>query len=267
MPELPESIARAKEMHQELVGKTIAGIEVIQPKCLNISEEEFIDALTGAQIQKVTHRGKWMITQASTGWWLLCLGMGGEVLLVTRKTLPEKYRLILDFSDESCLAVNFWWFGYSHYVKNLDEHKMTSQLGPDAWKISLEEFQQLLNKRKGGIKSFLLNQKRIAGIGNVYIQDPLFIAGIHPLRRIDTLSESEIETLWKTLQDYLQDSIDLGGAMWEQNLYGDRGSWDASHFQVAYQEDKPCPKCGTTVEKIKTGSTSSYVCLACQPLT
>ena len=266
MPELPESVTRAREMHHELVGKTITEIEVLQPKCLNISESDFIDALISAEILNVTHRGKWMFTQTSKGWWLLCLGMGGEILYVTRDSLPQKYRLILDFSDSTCLAVNFWWFGYSHYVDDLDKHSMTAQLGPDAWSMSLEEFQHLLHNRKGGIKSFLLNQKRIAGIGNVYVQDPLFMAGIHPLRRINSLSALEIKALWEALQQYLQESIDLGGAMWEQNLYGDRGGWDDSHFQVAYQEGKPCPKCGTTVEKIKTGSTSSYICPTCQPL-
>jgi formamidopyrimidine-DNA glycosylase len=267
MPELPESVARAKEMKKALVGKTITHIEVLQPKCLNVSEDAFTGALTGSQIIDVAHRGKWMMTETSTGWWLLCLGMGGEVLFVTRDTLPEKYRLIIDFQDDSCLAVNFWWFGYSHYVKQLETHAMTSQLGPDAWPMTLEEFTELLDNRRGGIKTFLLNQKHIAGMGNVYVQDPLFMAGLHPLRTINSLSHAEIKALWEGIQNYLGESIALDGAMWEKNLYGKRGGWDDSHFLVAYQEGKPCPRCGTEIEKVKTGSTSSYICPACQPLT
>lgn len=266
MPELPEIVARAQEMKRELVGKTIVGIEVLQPKCLNIDETDFIQALSGAQILDVVHRGKWVFTHTAKGWLLLCLGMGGEILHVTRDTLPEKYRLIFDFSDQTCLAINFWWFGYVHYVTTLDAHAMTASLGPDAWKLTLEAFQALLDKRRGSIKSFLLNQKRIAGIGNVYVQDPLFKAGLHPLRTIDTFSDREIKSLWQAIQETLQESIDLGGAKWEQNLSGDHGGWDASHFLVAYQEGKPCPQCGATVEKIKTGSTSSYICPVCQPV-
>lgn len=265
MPELPEVAARAREM-QALVGKRIADVEVLQPKCLNVPVETFVESLSGAEVLGVSHRGKWVVVETSQGWLLLGLGMGGEILLVTRGTLPEKWRLIFDFADETCLAVNFWWFGYAHFVRDLTDHPMTVDLGPDALGLTLEEFRELLRGRRGGIKSFLLNQKRIAGIGNVYVQDPLFEAGIHPLRSIDTLSDEEIEVLWRSIQKTLQESVDLGGAYWEQNLYGERGGWGESHLLVAYQEGKSCPKCGSVIEKIKTGSTSTYICPACQPL-
>ena len=265
MPEQPEMVARAREM-QALVGKTIVGVEVAQPKCLNIPAEAFEDSLTGAQILAVTHRGKWVLVETSRGWLLLGLGMGGEILLTRRSALPEKWRLVFDFDDQTCLALNFWWFGYAHFVRELGEHTMTAVLGPDAWGMSLEDFRVLLHGRRGGIKAFLLNQKRIAGIGNVYVQDPLFKAGVHPLRKIDSLTEGEVESLWRALQQILAESIDLGGSQWELNLYGQRGGWNESHLVVAYQEGKPCPQCSTLVEKIKTGSTSAYICPSCQPL-
>jgi formamidopyrimidine-DNA glycosylase len=249
-----------------LVGKSIVAIEVLQPKCLNVPEETFVDSLRGAEVLDVSHRGKWVVVETTQGWLLLGLGMGGEILLVTRNTLPEKRRLVFDFADQTCLAVNFWWFGYAHFVRDLETHKMTADLGPDALGMPLEAFRGLLHGRRGGIKSFLLNQKRIAGIGNVYVQDPLFKAGIHPLRSIDSLSDEEVEVLWRSIQEILQESIDLGGSCWEQNLYGERGGWDESHLLVAYQEGKPCPECATLIEKIKTGSTSTYICPVCQPL-
>ncbi len=266
MPELPEIVARAREMKKELVGKTIVGIEILQPKCLNVSEETFVEGVSGAQIRDVTPHGKWLFVETSQGWLLLNLQMGGEILLVTRATLPEKWRLAFDFADETCLAVNFWWLGHTHYVHDLAEHPMTAKLGPDVLSLTLDPFRELLRGRRGGIKSFLLNQRHIAGIGNVYVQDPLFKAGVHPLRPINSLSDEQIERLWRSLQETLQQSIDLGGSAWEQNLYGERGGWDESHFLVAYREGEPCPACGTIVEKIKTGSTSSYICPVCQPL-
>jgi formamidopyrimidine-DNA glycosylase len=252
-------------MQCELAGRTISKIEVLQPKCLNIPIEEFQAALTGARIGEVTAHGKWLKVSTSQGWLLLGLGMGGEILLTDRQHLPEKYRLILDLADGDCLTINFWWFGYAHYVKNLAEHAMVSRLGPDFMSLSREDFGQLLLGRRGGVKSFLLNQKRVAGIGNVYGQDPLFKARIHPLRAIDTLTRDEIDALWQATRETLQESIDLGGSAWELNLYGERGGWDSSHYLVAYREGEPCPNCGTAVEKIKTGSTSSHICPSCQP--
>jgi formamidopyrimidine-DNA glycosylase len=266
MPELPEITIFARDMQEELVGRTISAIEVLQPKCLNVPVAEFQAALTGAEIRNVTTRGKWLQVETTQGWLLLGLGMGGEILLTDRGNLPEKYRLIFDLADGDCLAINFWWFGYAHYTADLAEHKMTAQLGPNALDLTLDEFQALLRGRRGAIKTFLLDQKRIAGIGNVYVQDPLFKAEIHPLRSINALSDDEVARLWKALRETLQESIDQGGSAWERNLYDEKGRWDTSFFLIAYQEGKPCPVCGTTVEKIKTGSTSSYVCPTCQPL-
>ena len=265
MPELPEITVLARQMKQALLGKRIASVEVLQPKCLNVTEEAFREALTGAAIRDVTHHGKWIPCETTRGWLLLCLGMGGEVLLVTRDTLPDKHRLVLDFDDGTALAINFWWFGYAHYVADLSDHRMTARLGPDALNLTLEAFRSLLQGRRGGVKSFLLNQARIAGIGNVYVQDPLFKAKIHPLRTIDSLSDKEVEALWEALRETLQESINLGGSAWEMDLYGKKGRWDSSFFRVAYREGKPCPVCGSEVQKIKTGSTSSHVCPQCQP--
>ena len=266
MPELPEITVLARGMQEELVGRTISGVEVLQPNCLNLPVEAFCTALAGAQIHSVTPHGKWLKVEMTQGWLLLNLGMGGEILLTNRHSLPEKVRLIFDLTDGDCLAVNFWWFGQAHYVADLADHAMTAKLGPHALSLTLDGFQELLRGRRGGIKSFLLNQSQIAGIGNVYVQDPLFKAGIHPLRPINTLSDDEIGALWLGIRETLQESIDHGGSQWEQNLHGEHGRWDDSFFLVAYREGKSCPTCSTTVEKIKTGGTSSYLCPACQPL-
>jgi formamidopyrimidine-DNA glycosylase len=266
MPELPEIAVFARDMQKELVGRTITSIEVFQPKCLNIPVAEFQGALIGTKILEVARHGKWLQVETSRGWLLLNLGMGGEILLTSRDSLPEKVRLIFDLADGAALVVNFWWFGSIHYVKKLDEHQQVSSLGPDFMSLTLEEFHELLRGKRGGIKSCLLNQKKIAGIGNVYVQDPLFKAGIHPLRAIDTLRDDEIEALYHAIRETLQESINLGGSHWEQNLYGEHGRWDSSYFLVAYREGKPCPTCGTAVEKIRTGSTHTHICPTCQPL-
>ena len=109
MPELPEIHVFARDMRKELAGRTIGDIEVLQPKCLNLPEDEFRAGLLGAQVRDVTAHGKWLQAETTQGWLLLNLGMGGEILLTHRDRLPEKYRLILDWEDGGCLAINFWW--------------------------------------------------------------------------------------------------------------------------------------------------------------
>jgi len=264
MPELPEITVLARQMKDELVGKTIANVTVLQPKILNIPDGSFRRALMGAQLVDVSHRGKWIMVDTTQGWLMLSLGMGGEILLFRHDQFPEKRQLVLTFRNGTHLVVSFWWFGYAHYAEHLEDHAMTAKLGPNALDLTLDEFRTLLRNRRGGIKSFLLNQGHIAGIGNVYVQDPLFLAKVHPLRRIDTLTDDEIEALWRALRQTLQGSIDLGGSAWEMDLYGEKGHWGEEQLVIAYQEGKPCPRCGTAVEKIKTGSTSTFICPQCQ---
>lgn len=268
MPELPEITSRALEINQHLAGKTIVGIEVIQPKSLNIPVDQFTSALTGASILTAVARGKWIVIDTTQGWLLFNLGMGGELLLVTRSTLPEKRRLVFDFNDGTCLTVNFWWFGYAHYtpMDQLNAHPMLARLGPNALDLSFEQFQSLLAGQRSSVKSFLLDQSRIAGIGNAYIHDILFLAHLHPLRSLTSLTLQEVKILYHAIHKGLEPSLQKGGAFYETNLLGQKGGFVFEDILVGYREGQLCPVCGTQIQKIKTGSTSSFICPACQPV-
>jgi formamidopyrimidine-DNA glycosylase len=266
MPELPEIRNLARQMQEALVGKRINGINVLQPKSLNLPVGEFIAALDDNTIEGVSSRGKWLRLELAQGWLFLNLGMGGEVLLVPRKSLPEKWRLVLDFDDGTSLSINFWWFGYAHYVESVEEHEMTTKLGPDALDLDVDALVTLLEGRRGRIKNYLLNQSVVAGIGNFYVHDILFRAGLHPLRAAKTLSRAEVVGLHAAIQEGLQSSLERGGAFYEVDLYGQKGGFPRDAILVGYREGEPCPRCQTELEKIKTGSTSSYICPHCQPL-
>jgi len=268
MPELPEITCRAKEMSKALAGRKITAIEVIQPKCLNVSVNAFKQGLTGARIADVTHHGKWLFVGTDRGHLLINMGMGGELLLVPRDELPEKWRVRFDLDDGKSLSANFWWFGNTHYVApgKLAEHKETAKLGPNALDLTADEFAALLDKRRGRIKSFLLDQSKLAGIGNAYVHDILFRAGLHPLRTIPTLTEEEVGALYDAIQAELSRSIDKGAAWYEPDLHGRPGGFKGEDLLIGYREGKPCPNCGTVVEKIKTGSTASFICPTCQPI-
>ena len=268
MPELPEIVCRAREMDRRLAGRTIRAIEVLQPKCLNAPAVTFKKVFTGAKIAGVSNRGKWLLVETSKGHLLLNLGMGGEILLVPQSKLPEKWRVRFDLDKGQSLAVNFWWFGYAHYAApgKLSEHAMSAGLGPNALDVPLDEFRVLLAGRRGGIKPFLLDQTHVAGIGNAYIHDILFRARLHPQRTIPSLSDRDVERLHSAIRAELQRSIDLGAAFYEPDLDGKGGGFTAAHLLVGYREGKPCPECGTPVEKIKTGTTATFICPRCQPL-
>lgn len=268
MPELPEIVNLAGQIDKTLRGKRIEKLEILQPKCLNLPPDQFEALVKGKEIRGAYSRGKWIFIKLHPETLLLLnLGMGGEVLYFPeKKNLPRKYRVKVDFHDGSLLTINFFWFGFFHAVKekDLSGHPLTASLGVNPLKeeFNLKNFKELLKGKKGGIKSFLMDQKSIAGIGNVYIHDILFKAGLHPNRKIPALNEKEIEVLFKAIKENLIEAAEAGGLAYEVDLFNSPGRF--RDFLVGYREGKPCPKCGTTILKIKTGGTSSYICPACQ---
>lgn len=266
MPELPEITSRAREMNKALIGKKIVIVEIIQPKSLNMDPEAFIAALKHSMIKEVSNRGKWIVVETTQGYLLINLGMGGEILLIKNNRLPEKYRLAFHFSDKTILSINFWWFGYAHFLPpdRLMEHPMLSKIGPNALEIDPQGFKSIIGNRKKAIKTILLDQSQIAGIGNAYIHDILFLAHIHPLRPANSLSDQELASLVKSIHQGLEASLAKGGAFYEVNLYGEKGGFQMEDILVGYREGQPCPVCHSSIIKIKTGSTSSFICPKCQ---
>jgi len=269
MPELPEILHLAGQMDREFGGKTIAAVQVVQEKCINMPVEDFSAMLSGRRIEQVTFRGKWLFVKLEQDSWLLLnLGMGGNVILHEhRAALPDKYQLSFDFTDGRALTIGFWWFGYAHAVSggDLGSHKMTARLGPTPVgkaDFTREHFQALLKGRKGAVKGFLLAQNNIAGIGNVYVQDILFRARLHPGRKLQTLTDLEQSSLYRGVLETLAGAAELGGLAYERDLYNQPGGF--KDFLVGYREGQPCPSCHTTIQKIKTGSTASYICPCCQ---
>jgi formamidopyrimidine-DNA glycosylase len=270
MPELPEVTNLARQMDREFRGRRITDIDVVQPRCLNVPPEEFRQLLVRTQVTHVTSRGKWIFVDLEPGTtFLLNLGMGGEVLFHRRdEPLPRNRQSAIVFEDGTAFSQHFWWFGYVHAVKTteLASHAMTSSLGLDPLddgEFTLDAFEELLEeKKRSTIKTVLLDQKNIAGIGNVYIQDILFTAGVHPLRKTADVTVSERSLLYDAIRSQLRNALELGGLAYEKDLYNKPGRF--KDFLVGYREGKPCPVCRTIVQKIRTGSTVSFICPHCQ---
>lgn len=271
MPELPEIFNISRQMDEVLYNKTVSDVEINQPKILNISPEEFTTEIKGKTFNSTRCVGKWIFSELLPEHHLLInLGMGGDIICFKESAeIPENYQFKIDFEDGTGFTVKFSWFGHIHLVKTdeLGEHKPTKDLAmsPVDDEFTLEYFSKILRERKRrGVKSFLMNQKILSGIGNVYVQDILFIPKIHPLRKIGSLNDDEIFALYNSIRDVLNESIDLGGLKYEKDFFGNKGKYSGENMLVAYKEGEPCPECATTVIKIKTGSTSTYICPECQ---
>jgi len=270
--ELPELTVLSRQIAKEIAGKKIAKVEVANPKCLNMPLNRFQKSINGKTIKSVESKGKWLFIKLEGDHILLFNpGMGADVIYFKPgEKLPEKYQIKLVLNNDAGFTVRVWWFCYLHLVKanKLGEHKLTGKLGvnPIDKSFPLDHFKQLLRKKGGNIKTFMLDQKNIAGIGNVYIQDMLFEAKLHPQRKIPSLTDKEIAALYKAMRTELNDSIRMGGLAYEKDFYGNKGRYGADQFKIAYKPGKPCPVCGTKIKKIKTGSTSTFICPKCQPL-
>ncbi|WP_148629554.1 DNA-formamidopyrimidine glycosylase family protein [Bacillus sp. E214] len=272
MAELPEIYQLSTQMNDSLSGKQIERVEIKQEKCCNVSGLVFSSRVIGSTVKAVQNKGKGIIVSLSNGEnMLISLGMGGDLLYfepISSNPVQEKYQFLIQFQDGTGFSIRFWWFG-KVYIANdqeIKEEKIIKAIAftPFDKEFTYDYFRQLVNGKKAGIKSFLLNQKNVGGIGNMYIHDILFESGIHPQKKVSDLSEEEVKNLYNNMHKQLHHSLSKGSFSLEKEFYGHNGEYLTSDFQIAYKKGEPCPRCGETIQSIKTGSTTSYICPACQ---
>lgn len=272
MAELPEIKRLARQMEEALRDKPIRRVEILQEKCTNVPPASWGERVRGASVQQVQNKGKWIVLALTGGESiLLSLGMGADVFYHrTGEARPEKYQVRVELEDGSGFTARFWWFGSFLLVsrQELGEEPNTKNIAMDPLdaRFTWEYFQSLAQGRRTQVKSFLLNQKLVGGIGNMYIHDILFLSRVHPQKKLCDLNEKEVEALYHSVRGQLEMSLNKGGFSREPDFYGEAGGYTEKDFLVGYRAGKPCPVCGEAVEQIKTGSTSSYLCPACQPL-
>lgn len=268
MAELPEIWILSKQMTEKLAGKQIKNIEVRQEKCLNMDKEDMEKQLKGRKITEVTCKGKWIFIHLSQeGYLLINVGMGGDILYFEEKDMePTEYQFKINHIDGSGFTCKFFWFGHVHYLSlgELEQHEPTKNIAasPIEEEFTLDYFKVLIHKNRGNIKGLLLNQKKVGGIGNMYIHDILFRAALHPEVKACNLSEEQIEKLYHVIAENMKNAIESKGCIYEKDFFGNYG--ELPPHLVGYKENEPCPVCGTIIEKIKTGSTASYICRSCQ---
>ncbi len=270
MAELPEIAKLAGQMRDTLRGKTIKTLTLQQEKCANIPPDEFQKRTAGAKVDDIRNKGKWIITTLTNGEnILLSLGMGADILFFdNERNQADKYQIKVLFSDGSGYTARFWWFGKFLLASDgeLESEQNTKDIGLDPFdeKFTLDYFSSLLKGKKTQVKAFLMNQKNVGGIGNMYMHDILFKARLHPHKKISDMDRAEIELLYDSIIWVLNLSREKGAFAYESDFFGQIGGFTTDYFLVGYKENQPCPICGDTIVSIKTGSTSSFICPACQ---
>jgi len=274
MIEMPEAVTIAQQMRETLVGKTIQhfsrGALIHKFLWLSKPAEEYDAILAGLPVTGATSFGRSIYLYAGDVHLLWFGELGGRILYhLQGEALPAKYHLRWDFTDASSLTFNMQMWGFVGLLKRseLAAHPYAEVgIPPLSVRFSLECFDQLLEdypeKTKKGVKGFLVTSKHINGIGNGYLQDILFKAKIHPSRKIPSLTAHERQKLHAAIQDTLAEAIRLGGREDERDLFDHPGGY--KRLMSKETVGKPCPECGTKIEKIAYLGGACYLCPNCQ---
>ena len=244
MPELPEVETIRSQLAQKLIGKR----------------------LDGKKIVGVKRRAKILIVEFADKTALLFhLKLTGQLIF---NGTPGRYtRQVFNFSDGSCLVFNDTRkFGWSKIVKEQGFKDIEKKLGPEPFDITEKQFVLMLAKRpQAKIKPLLMDQKFIAGIGNIYADEILFASGVRPLRQVKTLDKKEIYLLFVNIKKILKAAIQSGGSSvrYYLNALGEKGGFVKYH-KVYQRTGQPCKVCQTPIKRIKLGGRSAHYCSKCQ---
>lgn len=271
MPELPEVETTINELRPYVTGKRIRKVDVLwwgtiaQP-----GEEAFRQGLAGKKIVGISRRGKHLIFKLDNGQFLIVhMRMTGSLLLMPEDQEPGKSVRVVIYLDDGTV-IHFRdvrRFGKMWLVD--DKDTIVGRLGPEPLgsEFTPDVLAGILDGRKTAIKGLLLDQKLIAGIGNMYADEALYEARIHPLRPANSLTKQEIGRLHQAIRSVLLKGIRYKGASTDTYIRpaGTKGEAQLQ-FQVAHQKGKECPVCGGPIERIVVHQRGTFFCPRCQKL-
>jgi formamidopyrimidine-DNA glycosylase len=277
MPELPEVEVLRRDLDKEIVGKKIKSVEVSGTRSVRRQKKkEFIDLLEGRKIVSVQRRGKYLVMRLDDpGALVVHLGMSGQLLRAktAREKPPKHTHVVITFTQGGLLRfVDPRTFGEMFVAKfdDLDEQvDELAHLGIDPLEtaMSWELFGRMLADKKMKLKTLLMDQKFIAGIGNVYSDEILFQAGLRWDRMSDSLSQQEVRRLYRAISETLQDAVKYRGSSLadEQyvDLFGRPGDYQQYH-QVYDREGEACQRCRRPIHRARYSNRSTFFCEACQ---
>jgi formamidopyrimidine-DNA glycosylase len=269
MPELPEVETIRRQLAPVVEGRRVEEMEVLDPRwCDPAPPWEVANAVRGRRVERLDRRGKYLVWELSGDVHLVMhLRMTGN-LLYTHDARFARVRIRLDdggivvFADQRRFGTGVVLLGSDARNDYFASRLGVEPLGAD---FTTDHLRELARGRRAPAKAFLLNQERIAGVGNIYADEALFIARIHPLRPIGTLRRKRLEELRAAVVEVLTGGIDARGATIDDFRHADgaEGSFQ-DRFLVHLRAGEPCVRCGTRIQKIRAAGRGTYFCRRCQ---
>jgi formamidopyrimidine-DNA glycosylase len=268
VPELPEVETIKNELSPHVIGRTITGVDVFWDKMVRQpAVPEFRERVTGRKITNLSRRGKYLFFHLDSGEMLVMhMKMTGSLLI---NPPDEKYARAI-FQLDGGVTMHFRdprKFGKMWLAS--DESAVMSKLGPEPLDddFTVGTLTEILHNRKAPAKPVLLDQSIIAGIGNMYADESLYEAKIHPARPANSLTDEEIKRLYRAIRRVLRAAIKSGGASVRNYIRPD-GNIGTAHdeFRVAHGTGRNCPRCGTPIQRIVVRGRGTYLCPKCQVL-
>jgi formamidopyrimidine-DNA glycosylase len=271
MPELPEVETTINDLKPFVIGRKIENIDILSGRTIaEPSAEDFQKGLIGRKIISLSRRGKHLVFELGNSTFLIIhMRMTGSLMLKKAGEEPEAYVRVIFYLDDG-MAIHFRdmrRFGRMWLVK--DKNQVVGKLGPEPLEPAFTAaiLEKILKNRKLPIKSLLLDQTLIAGIGNMYADEALYRARIHPLRPGNSLTKAEFKRMHEAIQTVLEQGIRNKGASTDTYVRPEGTKGEAQlQFQVAHQKGKECPVCGGPVERITVQQRGTFFCPLCQKM-
>jgi formamidopyrimidine-DNA glycosylase len=272
LPELPEVTVITEDVAALALDREVLRAAVFRPDVTNVEPVEFGRRLVGRTLRATGRRGKIIVLDFGDVVGLVHLVISGRVLRLPEWREPDRMNtVVLELGGEGeplVLAFTRLWLGYFDLYEPGEEerHPLISRLGPDP--LSEEFTVQYLASafaRKAGVKALLLDQSLVAGLGNIYVDEILYSAGVHPTRKASTLSRDEIQNIHAATRDILRRAIELRGTTFDSyhDAFGETGKYQ-HQLKVFTRAGKPCPRCGTKIVKSRVAGRGTHTCPACQ---
>lgn len=262
MPELPEVEVVRRELVSAIKGQKLEKVDILENKFYFPSA-----VVTGSELKNLLRKGKYLFLELGDYYLLLHLGMSGRLIFTReRNNLPYE-KVIFYFSEGILTFCDQRKFGRVELLNRELKDRVWAQIGIDPFspEFTFDRFWQITRGKTQRVKDFLLNQRRIAGIGNIYASEILFRSGIHPQRRVDTLSKAEKERLFSYIKPVLEEAIRCQGTTIRDYVRSQGETGNFQQFLLVYgKAGKSCPRCGSLIQKEKISNRSSYFCPSCQ---
>ena len=271
MPELPEVETVRRGLERLVVGKTIGQVRVRYAKMIGTGVDSFVHDLPGQTIERIGRRGKYLLFYLTGGVLVSHLRMEGKYLFYPDAVPERKHaHVFFEMTDGGTLVYeDVRKFGTMELLapELLDAYFVSKKLGPEPTEqdFDLEIFRGALKKSKKPIKSHLLDQTLVAGLGNIYVDEVLWRAKVHPASPSQSLTRAEATAIHEQTISVLEQAVDKGGSTIRSysNAFGENGTMQELH-QVYDKAGLACSRCGTIIKKIQLGGRGTHFCPQCQ---